>query len=137
MIITYTFRLFSLLALAVALVAIPAQSTFAQSGGDGDRVRMATSLSGVKAVARYEERGSRRKFNFQLELGTPGQVGTVTAVAANGATVTMGTFTVNSLRRGIIDIDTTEGNSVADLNVGSKITLSIGGNSYSGTLSLR
>lgn len=137
MITTYTFRILSLLALAIVFVSIPSQSTFAQSGGGGDRVRMATRLSGVKAVARYEERGSRRKFNFQLELGTPGQVGTVTAIAANGATVTMGTFTVDSLRRGIIDIDNTEGDNVADLNVGSTITLSIGGNSYTGTLSIR
>ncbi len=137
MFVSHTFRFFSMLAVAVALLAIPAQSTFAQGGGNDTRVRMATRLSGVKAVARYEERGSRRKFNFQLELATPGQVGTVTAVAGSGATVTMGTFTVDALRRGTIDIDTTEGNGVADLNAGSRITLSIGGNSYSGTLAVR
>lgn len=103
----------------------------------GNTVRMQARIAGVKAVAKYEERGSRLKFNFQLELATPGQVGTVTAVAANGATVRMGTFTVDALRRGIIDIDTTEGDSVADLNVGSLITLKINGKTYKGTLAIR
>lgn len=139
MISTNAFRFLSLLTFAVAfaLVSMPAQEAYGQSGGGGTRVRMAGRLAGVKAVARYEERGTRRKFNFQLELATPGQVGTVTAVAANGSTVTMGTFTVDALRRGIIDIDNTEGDNVADLNAGSVVTLTIGGNTYTGTLTVR
>lgn len=124
-------RVLSILGLALAVTLLPQQLTHAKDTG---RVRMTARIAGVKAVAKYEERGARRKFNFQLELGTPGQVGTVTAVAADGSVVPMGTFTVNALRRGTIDIDTTEGDLVADLNAGSVITLSINGNTHSGTL---
>ena len=122
--------------MALAFIATPSQSLVAKgSDGGGSTTKMVASIAGVKAIAKYEERGtSRRKFNFQLELGTPGQVGTVTATAANGSRVTMGTFTVDSLRRGIIDIDTSEGNVVPDLNSGSTITLQMNGRSFSGVL---
>lgn len=123
----------AILGLVLSVFVLPQANANAQTG----TVRMQARLAGVKAVAKYEERGTRRKFNFQLELATPGQVGTVTAVAANGKTVRMGTFTVDALRRGIIDIDTTEGDSVADLNVGSLITLRINGKVYRGTLQIR
>ncbi len=128
-------RILTLLSLVLSAFVIPQQTVDAQGGEN--TVRMIARLAGVKAVAKYEERGSRLKFNFQLELGTPGQVGSVTAVAADGSTVAMGTFTVDALRRGIIDIDTTEGDAVPDLNVGSVITLRINGNTYRGTLQLR
>ena len=128
-------RILALLSLVLSALVVPQQTADAKGGGSS--VRMIARLAGVKAVAKYEERGTRLKFNFQLELGTPGQVGSVTAVAANGSTVEMGTFTVDALRRGIIDIDNTEGDSVPDLNVGSLITLKINGNTYTGTLQLR
>ena len=126
-------RVLGLLSVAVALFIGPAQIASAKS----NVVRMTTRVVGVKAVAKYEERGARRKFNFQLELGTPGQVGTVSAVAADGSVVQMGTFTVDALRRGIVDIDTTEGDVVADLKAGSVITLKINGNTYTGSLIVR
>lgn len=129
-------RIVPILGLAVAMLALPGQSAFGQGGGGG-RARMSARMSAVKAVAKYEERGSRRKFNFQLELGVPGQTGVVTAVAADGKTVTLGTFVVNALRRGIIDIDTTEGDDVPDLNAGSVITLVINGKTSTGTLVVR
>lgn len=136
MIVGNLVKVLGVFGLALAVVAMPSYSSIAVGGdGDGNRTRMVASIAGVKAIAKYEERGtSRRKFNFQLELGTPGQVGTVTATAANGSLVTMGTFTVDSLRRGIIDIDTSEGNVVPDLNSGSTITLQINGRSFSGVL---
>jgi hypothetical protein len=90
-------------------------------------------MSGIKAVAKYEERGTRRKFNFELEKAAARQTYTVTATT-NGKTVTMGTFVANGLGRGIIDIDTREGDFVHDLAVGSRITLMAAGRSYSGVL---
>ena len=125
------FRFLGLLCLALVVLAVP---TYSMAKGGAAAVRMRAKISGIKAVAKYEERGARRKFNFQLELATPGEGGTVTAVGANGATAFMGSFVVNDLGRGIIDIDTTEGNVVADLNAGSVVTLSYKGQTYSGTL---
>ncbi len=124
-----SFRLFALLGIAVSMFL---QVSAAQA--QQPRAKMQARLTGVKALAKYEERGARRKFNFQLELGTPGQIGSVSAVAADGSVVSMGNFTVDALRRGTIDIDTTEGNMVADLNAGSVITLSINGRTFTGTL---
>ncbi len=124
-----SFRLFALLGIAVSMLfQVPAAEA------QQPRAKMQARLSGVKALAKYEERGARRKFNFQIELATPGQIGSVSAVAADGAVVPMGNFTVDALRRGTIDIDTTEGNMVADLNAGSVITLSINGRTFTGTL---
>lgn len=128
-------RLVALFALTMAAIVLPQSSAFGQGGGG--RARMTASIAGVKAVAKYEERGARRKFNFQLELATPGQTGVVSAVTANGSSVVMGRFTVDALRRGIVDIDTTEGDTVPDLNTGAVITLRIAGKTYTGVLSGR
>lgn len=126
--------LLTLLGLAVTFLAIPASTSHAQSASLKTQAR----FNGVKAVAKYEEKGgARRKFNFQIELATPGASGTVTAVGASGDTVFMGTFTVNAGGVGIIDIDTSEGDLVADLNLGSTVKLSYKGKNYTAVLALR
>ncbi len=123
-----TLRMMAIIGFAITLFSFPEQSAFAQG-----RLRLSADIGGVKAKAKYEERSERRKFNFQLEQATPGQFGTVTATT-KGRVDNLGSFTVNALRRGIIDIDTTEGDFVNDLDVGTIITLRIGGRSYSGVL---
>lgn len=122
--------LFGVLGLGLVLMLMPTSSAEAQSG----RLRLRASVPGMKAVVKYEERGTNRKFNFQLELATPGKTGRVSAVAANGSTVVMGTFRVDALRRGIVDIDTKEGDDVADLNPGTVITVQYNGKTYTTTL---
>ena len=120
----------TLLGLAVAFLAVPSTPNYAQSAS----LKVQARFTGVKAVAKYEEKGARRKFNFQIELATPGEVGTVSAIAADGSSVPMGTFTVNALGVGIIDIDTGEGDLVADLNRGSAVTLTYKGQTYTASL---
>lgn len=124
--------IFTLLGLAVAFLAVPTSVSHAQTS-----LKAKASFTGVKAVAKYEEKGARRKFNFQIELATPGTTGVVTALGANGATAFMGTFTVNAAGVGIIDIDTTEGDAVADLNLGAPVTLSYKGQNYTARLASR
>ena len=119
----------TLLGLAIAFVAVPSTAAHAQT-----TLKTQARFTGVKAVAKYEEKGARRKFNVQLELATPGAVGSVTAIAANGQPTPMGTFTVNAAGVGIIDIDTGEGDLVADLNLGSVVTLTYKGANYTATL---
>ncbi len=130
-------RLLSLAVVAIATL-FAATETFAQGGG-GDRTRLQTRMRAgrMQATAKFEERGSRMKFNFQLELGTPGDQVTV---IANGSVsnLVLGTPVVNSLGRAIIDIDNTEGDNVTRLVAGDVISVQINGATVmSGTLQAR
>lgn len=130
-------RLLSLAIVAIASLFAAAE-TFAQGGGS-DRIRLEARMGGggMKSVAKFEERGSRLKFNFQLELGTPG---TQVTVIANGSVsnLVLGTPVVNSLGRAIIDIDNTEGDNVTRLVAGDVISVQINGATVmSGTLRRR
>ncbi len=62
-------RVLAILSLVLSVFVLP--QTTADAKGGGNVVRMQARIAGVKAVAKYEERGTRLKFNFQLELATP------------------------------------------------------------------
>ncbi|MEZ6095994.1 MAG: hypothetical protein R3C03_17520 [Pirellulaceae bacterium] len=121
----------------IALV-LTAMSTFVDSSiaGEqkGDRVRLVGTFPGLRARVRFEARGTTRaKFNFEIQRGTPGVTGSVTAATASGSVV-MGSFTIDALGVGKIDIDTQEGDSVPTLEAGTVLTLDMGGNTYTTTL---
>ncbi len=122
------------LPLALCLVTVASVSLAASTQAQ-DRTRLAASLSGIKAHCTYEERqrDNRYKFNFQLEQAKPGTSGVVLATTSRGA-ITLGSFTVDSFGRGIIDIDTNEGDKVPNLDAGTVITLQYNNQAYSGTL---
>lgn len=117
------------MAFGLAVVASNSSSAFAApvAPRNNDQVRLFAFMSAgpAKARARYLERnnGARRKFNFQAENATPGQVLTV---SAGGRVV--GTATVDSFRRGKFELDSALGHTVPKLSTGTLIEVRIGGN---------
>ena len=103
-----------------------------------ERIRLVGSFDGIKARVVYEERAEpkRFKFNFQLENAKPGWLGMVFANQPGG-TVRIGTFVVDELGRGKIDIDTHEGDFVPDLGIGEAVTVVLDGRWYRTKLSTR
>lgn len=110
--------------------SVPSTATPIPSDGIRLEARMRAGI--IKARARYEEinNNSRRKFNFQLENGTPGDS---VSVSANG--MVMGTAIVNNLRRAKFELDTNLGQTVIQLPVGTRVEVMINGTPVmSGTL---
>ncbi|MEZ6094037.1 MAG: hypothetical protein R3C03_07325 [Pirellulaceae bacterium] len=109
--------------LLVALVAVPGLNGEKVASAQTRTRLVANGNSGaMKFRARYEERGSKRKFNFQLEKGQAGQVVTVKA-----GSVVVGTATVNNLRRAAFELQTERGQAVPAMSSGTTISVWIGG----------
>ncbi len=113
----------NLLTLAVAaagimIVAGDATKALAQSGGGNDRIRLIANMSAgaTKGKAKYEQRGNRRKFSYELQNGAPG---TVISVWRAGAV--LGTFTVDAFGRGKFELDTGLGQGVPVMTAGNVI----------------
>lgn len=124
--------------LVIASLAFAVLSAVAAPAQAQDRVRLAGRFTGIKARCSYEQRTSlqRYKFNLQLELATPGQIGAATATTAQGV-FDLGSFTVDATGRGVIDIDSNEGDLVPALAAGNVITLHYGGRTYTANLQPR
>jgi hypothetical protein len=79
------------------------------------------SADATKGKAKYEQRGNRRKFSYELQNGVPGSV--ITVRLGNAV---LGTFTVNALRRGKFELDTNLGQAVPVMAAGNRIDAWLG-----------
>lgn len=102
-------------------------------GGNKNRVRLTTRFTGVNAKAKFETKGTKSKFEFEIERSTPGATGSV-SVKTSAGTSQVGTFTVNSLGRAEVELESEHGDVVPALVAGDTVSFTLGANSYSGTL---
>jgi predicted PilT family ATPase len=123
----------------LGLLVLAAGFTFVSSAANakpipGDTIKLEARMrSGVtKSKAKYEEikNNTRRKFSFELEVGTAGQK---VNVMVNGAL--MGTAIVNNLGRAKFELDTNLGQVVPRLASGANVVVTINGaTAMNGTL---
>lgn len=115
----------ALAAFAALLVAGETSSLLAQGGGGNNGIRLIANMSAgaTKGKAKYEQRGNRRKFSYELQNGVPGSV-----VSVRRAGSVVGTFTVDAFGRGKFELDTNLGQSVSIMAAGDVIEAWLGEN---------
>ena len=109
----------------VMLLLMLAQSTEAQT-----MIRLEAQMEGkaeAKAHARFIKRGTRMKFNVEVEEDTPVRGGTVYSVFVlrrEKQIVFEGFIKTDDFGFGEIDLDTREGDRVSQLRVGDIVAIS-------------
>ena len=114
----------SLLAAGMAIVALLASAQAIQS----QEVRLEARLSGstrASGQARFEQKGTRMKFNVELEDAAANT--TYGVVVKRGTLIVYrGSISTNALRRGVIDIDNTEGDVVPRMLASDTVIVNLG-----------
>lgn len=104
---------------APILLCLMSESTEAQ------RIRLEVRMGAkdsIQAKAKYEQRGTRRKFNVELEDALPNRTYGV-RILRRGRVVDSATFVTNRFGVGEIDVDTSEGDIVPQLRRGDVVQI--------------
>jgi hypothetical protein len=112
----------AMIAAGIMIVAGDATQAFAQGGGGRTRLIAQMSAGQTKGKAKYEQRGARRKFSYELQDGVPG-----TAISVRHAGNVVGNFTVDAFGRGKFELDTDLGEAVPVMATGQVIEAWNGG----------
>ncbi len=114
----------SLLAAGMAIVALLASAQAIQA----QEVRLETRLTGATRAsgqARFEQKGTRMKFNVQIEDAAANTTYGV-LVKRGSLIVYRGAIRTDALRRGVIDIDNTEGDVVPRMQASDTVVVNLG-----------
>ncbi len=114
----------SLLAAGMAIVALFASVQVIQA----QEVRLETRLTGATRAsgqARFEQKGTRMKFNVEIEDAA---ANTTYGVLVRRGTLVVyrGSIRTNAFRRGVIDIDNTEGEVVPQMQASDTVIVNQG-----------
>lgn len=86
----------------------------------------ATMANGAtKGKAKYEQRGNRRKFSYEVEKAVPG-----TVIVVRSAGATLGSIVVNPLGRGKFELDTNLGHPVPAMAAGQTVQALVNGSVF-------
>ena len=122
-----------LLAAGMAIVALFASAQAVQA----QEVRLETRLSGTTRAsgnAKFEQKGTRMKFNVEIEDAAANT--TYGVIVKRGSLIVYrGSIRTSALRRGVIDIDNTEGDVVPRMLASDSVIVNLGTTRFlSGTL---
>lgn len=95
------------------------------SSAEAQRIRLEArmgSKDSIQAKAKYEQRNARRKFNVELEDALPNQTYGV-MIRRRGRLINSGLFRTNQFGVGGVDVDTSEGDAVPQLQAGDVVQI--------------
>ena len=107
------------------MFVIPVLFCLLGDSAEAQRIRLETRMGAndaIQAKAKYEQRNGRRKFNVELEDALPNRTYGV-MIRRRGRVIDSAVFKTNQLGVGEIDVDTTEGDIVPQLQAGDVVQI--------------